>query len=128
MSEINKNTNICLTPEAKRENFFKYSSEKINNLIKQYDLSPVTMKGVKEDLERIKPVIEDIYNKHIFYLSYWKADCGYFGWDWVRDNDRLTNMAEITDGITDRFLEIYALILSGLGETIDEQLNIIQKK
>jgi hypothetical protein len=32
----------------------------------------------------------------------------------------MKNQAEITDGITDRFYEIYALILSGLGERCEE--------
>ena len=101
-------------------NDFIYSKEKIEELIKEYNLSPVIMSGIKDDLKRLKPIIEELYEKEIFWLSYWKSECGYHGWDWSKDDGSMENMAIITDGITDRFLEIYALILSGLGETIDE--------
>lgn len=99
---------------------FKYSAEKINKLIEEYNLSPARMYGVYNDLNKLKPVIEKIYDEHIFWLSYWKGECGFHGWDWSEDNGRMKDMAIITDGITEKFLEIYALILSGLGEKIDE--------
>ena len=98
---------------------FEYSAEKIRELMKEYNLSPVVMKGVYKDLKTLKPIIEKIYDEHIFYLSYWENECPYFGWDW--SEDRVKNMATITDEITYKFLEIYALILSGLGEEINEQ-------
>ena len=98
---------------------FEYSAEKISEIMKKYNLSPVVMKGVQKDLKTLKPIIEKIYDEHIFYFYYWKNECPYFGWD--KSEDRVKNMATITDEITYKFLEIYALILSGLGETIDEQ-------
>ena len=97
---------------------FKYCAEKIKELMKEYNLSPVVMRGIRKDLETLKPIIEKIYDEHIFHLSYWKSDCPYFGWD--LSEDRVKNMAKITDEITYKFLEIYALILLGLGEEINE--------
>lgn len=94
-----------------------YSKEQINKIIKDSGLAKVTMAGVHSDLTKLKPLIEDFYDKHIFYLSYWESDAPYFGWD--LSTGAAKNMAEITDGITQRFKEIYALILAGLGETVD---------
>jgi hypothetical protein len=99
-------------------NHLLYSKNQINNFIHDSGLKKVTMAGVHCDLEKLKPLIEDFYEKHIFYLSYWENDAPYFGWD-LRSGDG-RNMAEITDGITERFKEIYALILAGLGEEIAE--------
>ena len=100
---------------------FEYSAKKINRLIEEYNLSPVVMGGVHDDLKKLKPIVEKIYDEHIFNLSYWENECPYHGWDWSKDNGKMKNMAIITDEITKKFLEIYALILSGLGEKLNEQ-------
>ena len=100
-------------------NKFQYSKEEIDNIIKENNLSPVIMIGVKQDLQKLKPIIEKIYDKNIFYLSYWESECGYHGWDWTEDDGRMKNQAKITEGISQKFLEIYALILAGLGEKIE---------
>ena len=100
---------------------FKYSAKKINKLIDEYNLRPATMLGVVEDLKKLKPLIEDFYDKHIFYLDYWEGDCPYFGWDWSKDDGRMKDMATVTSGITECFHQIYALILAGLGERIDNE-------
>ena len=76
------------------------------------------MKGVYCDLQKLKPIIEDLYDRHIFYLSYWENDALFFGWD--ASSDKYKNMAAITDGITDRIKEVYALILAGLGEEVND--------
>lgn len=94
---------------------FKYSAKKINDLINHFGTHKAIMQGVYSDCEKLRSVIEKLYDEYIFYLSYWKSECGFHGWDWSEDNGEMRNMAIITDGITDRFLEIYALILSGLG-------------
>lgn len=96
-----------------------YSKEQINKMIEDSGLVKVAMAGVHRDLTKLKPLIEDFYDKHIFYLSYWEDDAPYFGWDLSTGTAK--NMAEITDGITQRFKEIYALILAGLGEIIGEK-------
>ena len=93
-----------------------YSKDKINQMIQDSSLQKVSMMGVYQDLQKLKLIIEELYDKHIFYLSYWESDAPYFGWD--ASNDKYKNMAAITDGITERFKEIYALILAGLGEEI----------
>ena len=103
------------------ENYFKYSKDSINKLMNQYKeqgLQKATMLGVYSDLEKLKPIIEELYNNKIFFLSYWKDDCPYFGWSWAKDNGSMKSMATITDSITEKFEEIYALILTGLGEEI----------
>lgn len=95
---------------------FQYSLEYINKLIEKNNLQKVCMQGCKKDLEQLKPVIEEVYDKYVFYLSYWKTECAYFGYNWDEDDGTLENQAIITDGIIQKFQEIYALILSGLGE------------
>lgn len=99
---------------------FKYSADKINKIIEESDLQEVCMQGCHKDLEKLKPIIEKLYDEHIFYLSYWKSDCPYFGWDWSKDNGTMKNQADITDGITEKTQEIYALILAGLGEKCEK--------
>ena len=93
-----------------------YSKDKINRMIQDSSLQKVSMRGVYRDLQKLKPIIEELYDKHIFYLSYWEDDAPYFGWD--PSSDKYKNMAAITDGITDKVQEIYALILAGLGEEL----------
>ena len=101
-------------------NSFIYSAETINKLIDEYNCKPATMTGVHNDLVKLKPLIEEFYDKYIFYLSYWKSECGWHGWEWSKDDGTMANMAKITDGITDKFREIYALILAGLGERVKD--------
>lgn len=100
---------------------FIYSADTINKMIEDSGCKKATMKGVHDDLIRLKPLIENFYDKYIFYISYWKDDCPFHGWEWSKDDGTMTNMAKITDGITDKFEEIYALILAGLGEKCEKE-------
>lgn len=97
-------------------NDFKYSADRINQMIDDNKLNQVCMQGVYKDLQNLKPLIEKFYDDYIFYLSYWENDAPYHGWIWSEDDGRMENQATITDGITKKFEEIYALILAGLGE------------
>lgn len=97
-------------------NDFKYSADRINQMIDDNKLNQVCMQGVYKDLQNLKPLIEKFYDDYIFYLSYWENDAPYHGWIWSEDDGRMENQAVITDGITKKFEEIYALILAGLGE------------
>ena len=100
---------------------FNYSADKINKIIEKNDLQKVCMQGCYDDLKKLKPIIEELYDKHIFYLSYWKSECPYFGWDWSKDDGTLKNQENITNSITNKIEEIYALILAGLGEKLEEK-------
>ena len=95
---------------------FKYSADSINQMIDNNKLNHVCMSGVYRDLQKLKSLIEKFYDDYIFYLNYWKNDAPYHGWLWDEDDGRLENQAKITDEITEKFKEIYALILAGLGE------------
>lgn len=97
-------------------NSFAYSSETINKMIENSGCKKAAMKGVCDSLVELKPLVEKFYDEYIFYLSYWKNDCAFHGWEWSKDDGTMENMAKITDGITEKFEEIYALILAGLGE------------
>ena len=97
-------------------NKFEYSADSINQIIDDDKLNQVCMQGVYRDLQKLKPLIEKFYDDYIFYLSYWENEAPYHGWDWSEDDGRLENQAKITDEITEKFKEIYALILAGLGE------------
>ena len=102
-------------------NKFLYSKNKINELIDEYNLKRVCMRGTLEALKKLKLLIEKFYDDHIFYLDYWQTDACYFGWSWSEHRDELSNQKAITEGITQKFLEIYALILCGLGEKIEKE-------
>lgn len=109
---------------------FEYSSSTINKLIEQYNLKSVAMLGVRGDLVRLKENIEKFYNDYVFYLSYWESEAPFHGWEWSKDDGTMKNMAEITDGITQKFLEAYALILSGLNmkfkDIDDETFDLVE--
>lgn len=99
-------------------NDFIYSKDEINAMIDEYlkkGMKRAEMAGVHDDLARLKAVIEEIYEKNIFYLSYFASDAPYMGWT----GKELSPMLQITDGITQKFKEIYALILCGLGEKLE---------
>lgn len=100
--------------------YFKYSADVINKKIEEMNLHKATMAGVIHDLQALKPVIEKIYDERIFYLDEWISDCAFHGWDWSKDDGRMEDMHTITSGITDKFIEIYALILAGLGEKVEK--------
>ena len=95
---------------------FTYTADKINKMIDDNDYKPATMTGVHDDLLDLKPIIEKRYDDKSFYLNYWKSECVWHGWDWSKDGETMANMDKITTGITDKFLEIYAMILGGLGK------------
>jgi 5'-deoxynucleotidase YfbR-like HD superfamily hydrolase len=99
---------------------FKYSAAKINQMIEDGGLKKVCMHGVRRDLEKLKPVIEQLYDDSIFYIDYWVSKCPYHGWEWNEDDGRLKSQKDITEGIRQKFMEIYALILAGLGEKCEE--------
>lgn len=91
-------------------------ADRINGMIDDYKLQKVCMQGCHNDLEKLKPIIEKLYDEHIFYIDYWVCECGYHGWDLSNDNGKLKSQRDITKGIRKKFMEIYALILAGLGE------------
>lgn len=109
--------------ESLEDNNFKYSWKTINDMIDKFGTHKAVMYGVHHDCEKLKPIIEQLYKDNIFYLSYWKSECGWHGWSWSEDDGTMKNMADITDGITERIEEVYALILSGLGLRFDKDEN-----
>lgn len=74
------------------------------------------MVGVHNDLQKLKPVIEKVYDEYIFWLSSFSADARYMGWT----KAEIDEMLAITDGITEKFYQIYALILVGLNEDLED--------
>lgn len=98
-----------------------YFTKQVNKLIDDNGYKKVAMKGVYDDLIKLKPVIEKIFDEQVFYLDFWRCDCAYHGWDWTKDDGTMENMKNITEGITDKFIEIYAMILGGLGERCEKE-------
>ena len=47
---------------------FKYSAEKINKMIDESGCQKAIMSGVYNDLKKLKPIIEKIYDENIFIL------------------------------------------------------------
>lgn len=99
---------------------FKYSAEKINKMIEENGLQKVCFQGCYDDLSELKPIIEKMYDDYVFNIDYWTSECGYHGWDWSKDDGGLKSQKDITKGIRQKFIEIYALILTGLGEKCEE--------
>lgn len=82
------------------------------------------MLGVIEDLKRLKPIIEKLFEDNIAYLSYWESEAPFHGWLWEKDGRTMKDMATVTNGITNHFIDIYTLILAGLGEKmVDDDEN-----
>lgn len=100
---------------------FDYSKKEINDIITQSNLKPVVMEGVFNDLKELKPAIEELYDNKIFYLSYFATDAPYFGWIGKEAQEKIEEMLKITDAISQKFIEIYALILAGLGEVMEDE-------
>lgn len=90
----------------------KYSMETINDIKSNLPYSKVPMKGFYDDLLRLKEEVEKLYDKDVFYLGYSLSEAPYHGWS----GENLKEMREIDREIVKRFHEIYAIILSGLGE------------
>jgi len=65
----------CLTKHGN----FEYSHEEINKLIEEYDLRPVPMVGLFNELVDLKTKLEEFYEKNIFYLDYWQSEAPYHG-------------------------------------------------
>ena len=107
-------------------NYFEYSREDINKLMTKFkeenNLHPVCMAGVHEDLKNMKKRIEKDYIDNIFYFDYWEDECCFHGWEWSKDNGIMKSQKYITDGIVNRYLEMYALILLGLGYNSFEEM------
>ena len=87
----------------------KYHKEKIDQFMTDNSpLTRVTMSGMVNDLQKLKTMIEENYDR----ASYMTYDIEYHGWH----GDAAKNMHAIEDAITQRMEEIYALCLIGLGE------------
>lgn len=102
------------------KSYFEYSADEINKQIEEMNLHKATMIGVIHDLQALKPVIEKTYDEYVFHLDEWVSDCVFHGWDWSKDDGRMDDMCTITSGIINKFIEIYALILAGLGEKVEK--------
>ena len=105
------------------DDFYTELSQDIAGVIYDNKKSILSIKSLFKKSEfkaelvaKLKPLIEKFYDDYIFYLDYWKNDASYHGWDWSEDDGRMENQATITDRITEKFKEIYSLILAGLGE------------
>lgn len=85
------------------------NKKKMRSFIKGVHMQPVTMCGMVNDLQKIKDIIKEAYDRAA-YMTY---DIEYHGWA----GDAAENMHEIERAITKRMMEIYALCLIGLGET-----------
>lgn len=70
------------------------------------------MTGVHKDLVRLKDKFEQFYDEAVYDQGWILSDAPYFGWDAksLKDMDRLTSE------IKKKAIEMYALILIGLGK------------
>lgn len=102
----------------------KFFEDDLKKAIEKYQkqgVTKATMRGVYADLAKLKPVIEKIQEEYIYLLCYYESDAIFCGW--ADRQDEMKNMSFITHEIQNKFTEIYALILLGLGleETIPEK-------
>lgn len=100
--------------------YIQFKVQKTMENFKTAGRHKVAMKGIYDDLTDLKSRIESLYTEKVFDLDSWTDDAPYHGWSWKDNYDELQNIIEITGGIEDRFIEIYSLILLGLGEEIED--------
>lgn len=89
-----------------------YRKDTIENMQKEFGFSQVQMNGFRDIFLKLKPALEAIYDEDINDLSHMVSDAPFFGWD----GDSLAEMKKIESEIDKRVMEIYAIVLSGLGE------------
>lgn len=94
----------------------KYYSNEINEIQNKYNFQKATMLGYYNDLNKLKTKLEELYNGNISYLDYGLWEAPYHGWD----GDELQNMREHAKEIKRKFKELYALVLLGIGEKLNE--------
>jgi hypothetical protein len=92
----------------------KYSESTIKEIKDNMNYSKATMTGFYENLLKLKTDIEKFYDDNMFYLGYELSEAGYHGWSYEHTKD----MKEIDKDICQKFKEIYAIILCGIGEEI----------
>lgn len=92
----------------------KYSEDSIKEIKKDMKYSKATMTGYYENLVKLKTKTEEFYDANIFYLGYELGEAGYHGWDY----EHLKDMKDIDNDICQKFKEIYAIILCGIGEEL----------
>lgn len=85
------------------------NKEEVKRFVADSHLQPVTMSGMVNDLQKIKVIVKDAYER----ASYMTYDIEYHGWE----GEAAKNMHEIEREIVRRLKEVYALCLAGLGET-----------
>jgi hypothetical protein len=98
---------------------YQYSKKDIETMMRRFKnegAGKVALQGVYDNLLNLKTEIEKFYDAFIFYLDYWKTDAPFFGFCKDTHKEAFDRTDYITREITKRFLEIYALILIGLGE------------
>jgi len=86
--------------------------EEIENFKKSNNFSKAAMKGFYEDLIRIKQDVEKLFNNRVYFLGYPLDDAPFHGWD----EESLKNMHDIDNAVRNKVLELYAILLQGLGE------------
>lgn len=91
-------------------------NEKIKQFIKDDNSTKVTMYGVKKYLEKLEPILLQMYSEHIYDSQRGLSDAGYMGWDY--DTKEVQNMIKITDKIKEYFFKIYVLVEKGLGKSL----------
>lgn len=87
-------------------------------MIKDCSMEKVCTNEVQISLNRLKPIIEFIYSMYIFPLNFWQGDLLYYKTEYNKNDNDINNQANITNEITNKFKEIYALIMCGLGQSI----------
>lgn len=99
---------------------FSYSAEKINQKIDSYGGATVHMVGVANDIARITKAVEEIYADRVFYLNYWTSDAPFLGWTRETHGKQMDEQWFFTKSITDKFIELYALLLAARGLRMEE--------
>ena len=121
---VNDTKDLLKRWDAEREESkFKYSAAHINKLIDDMPEYSVCMAGVHEDIKRLKNLLSEIYDEFIFLLSYWATDAPYHGWLWSNEEHAkmMRPQLQLTDDLTHKWQEMYAMCLKALGEREKEE-------
>ena len=111
----------CLKAQKNIRPVFEHQEEKINKIVDELNLSPVTMQGVRNDLIELKEALDNIIGTtEYFHLDYILGEVWYY-WPQTPENIKeVDNMRKVLTGVKENMMMAYAYILAGLGEKLDK--------
>ena len=121
--EMSKSDLMTALYSGQKDTSFKYHAKEINRLMDDMPEYRTCMVGVNADIKKLKGLLETIYDGFVFWLSYWETESVYHGWLWSDEANAkmMRPQKALTDGLTHKWIEMYAMCLKALGERMEEE-------